>query len=114
MLKQTCKFYMEQMQELCSKIGVPLSDKKTEGPTQLITFLRLCIDFLNQVVTIPKEKVDNAVQFIKDALSTLNTKDKNKHGKVLVKTVQRITGTLNFLCRAVPCGHPLLRRMYNL
>ena len=113
-LKATCKYYMTTMQRLCECIGVPLSDSKTKGPCQIITFLGLTINFLKQVVTIPATKIDKATELIKEMLDTLTLKDKNKHGKVTVKSIQKLTGTLNFFCRAVPCGCPFLQRLYNL
>ena len=109
-----CKWYMEIMQNLCRYIGTPLSDKKTEGPTQQITFLGLLIDFFRQVVKIPEDKIGKAMELITNALNTLSLTDKNSKGKVTVKELQKITGILNFLCKAVPSGRPFLRRLYDL
>ena len=105
-LKATCKYYMTTMQKLCEHIGVPLSDSKTEGPCQIITFLGLTINFLKQVVTIPAEKIDKATKLIKEMLETLKLKNKNKHGKVTMKSIQKLTGTLNFFCKAIPVDAP--------
>ena len=107
-LKATCKYYMTTMQKLCEHIGFPLSDSKTEGPCQIITFLGVTINFLKQVVTIPAEKIDKVTKLIKEMLETLKLKDKNKHGKVTMKSIQKLTGTLNFFCKVIPCGCPFL------
>ena len=113
-IKSTCQWYMSEMIELCHRIGVPLSGKKAEGPTQVITFLGLLIDFLNQIITIPREKVEKAMNLVNLALNSLTNTDKNKKGKVTVEILQSLTGLLNFLCRAIPSGRPFLRRLYSL
>ena len=113
-LKDTCRYYMVEMQNLCNFIGAPLSEKETEGPFQVITFLSLLIDFWRQIITIPKDKVDKAVELIEEALSSLSAIKRTKRGKVSVHTLQCITGVLNFFCKAIPCRCPFLRRLYNL
>lgn len=112
-IKSVCACYMATMQDICHFIGAPLSKKKTEGPTQKITFLGMLIDFFNQIITIPKEKVDKAIEMITEAISTLG-KTGSAKGKVSVRDIQKITGTLNFFCHAIPCGRPFLRRLYDL
>ena len=113
-LKDTCCSYMVEMKNLCRYIGAPLSEKKMEGPVQVIAFLGLLIDFRRQVVTIPEEKVTKALLLIQEALGSQYSTDKNKKGKVTVRLLQRVTGVLNFFCKAIPSRHPFLRRLYNL
>ena len=112
-IRSVCVWYMEVMQNICNYIGAPLSAKKTEGPTQVITFLGMLIDFFHQTITIPKEKVDKAVEMITEAIASLS-KTGNAKGKVSVHDIPKITGTLNFFCRAIPCGRPFLCRLYDL
>ena len=71
-------------------------------------------DFFRQVVKIPEDKIGKATELITNTLNTLSLSDKNSKGKVTVKELQKITGTLNFLCKAVPSGRPFLRRLYDL
>ena len=111
---EVCQWYMHVMEQVCEEIGAPLAPHKTEGTCSVIQFLGLVIDFLQQVVMIPEEKVDKTVGLINEALETLQEKNKNKKGKVTVKLLQCITGLLNFLCKAIPSGHPFLGRMYQL
>ena len=60
------------------------------------------------------EKINKALDQIDNILSSQQTKNKNMKGKIQVRQVQQLTGLLNFICKAVPCGHPFLRRLYDL
>ena len=111
--REICRWYMNVMQAMCHYIGAPLSEAKTEGPLQIIKFLGLIINFLKQTITIPKDKVDNAIKLIQEIISSL-AKEGNAKGKVTVRDIQKLTGTLNFFCKAIPCGRPFLRRLYDL
>lgn len=46
-----CQYLMDQFQDLCQLLGVPLSKEKTEGPSTCLSFLGLGIDF------VPSDKV---------------------------------------------------------
>ena len=111
-----CAYYMSTLQDICNFIGAPLSPDKMEGPMQItcINFLGLTLNFLKQDVQIPLEKVQKAITQIDYLLSTQYVNNKNLKGKVQVKSIQKLTGLLNFICRAVPCGRPFLCRLYNL
>ena len=108
-----CKHYMTTMQSVCKNIRAPLSEKKTEGPKQVIGFLGFILDFIRQVIQIPEEKINKATILINQMLSTGESKGNSKW-KVSVHQLQQLTGLLNFLCRAVPAGRPFLGRMYKL
>ena len=110
----TCASYMAKLQEICSFIGAPLSPDKTQGPFQIITYLGLTLNFLKQVVQIALEKISKALDQIDSILYSHETKNKNMKGKIQVRQLQQLTGLLNFICKAVPCGCPFLRRLYNL
>ena len=109
-----CAYYMSKLQDICDFIGAWLSPDKTVGPIQIINFLGLTLNFLKQVVQIPLEKVQKAITQIDYLLSTQYVNNKNLKGKVQVKSIQKLTGLLNFICRAVPCRQPFLCRLYNL
>ena len=109
-----CAYYMSKLQDICDFIGAPLSPDKMVGPVQSINFLGLTLNFLKQVVQIPLEKLQKAITQIDYLLSTQYVNNKNLKGKVQVKNIQKLTGLLNFICRAVPCGWPFLCRLYNL
>ena len=49
---------MDCFQSICTSLGVPLSEEKTEGPETYIVFLGLSIDTVNQSIFIPRDKVE--------------------------------------------------------
>ena len=108
-----CTYYMAKLQDICDFIGAPLSPDKIQGPIQIINFLGLTLNFLKQVVQIPLEKIHKAIAQIDCLLSSQHNK-KNMRGKVQIKQIQKLTGLLNFICKAVPCRHPFLHWLYNL
>ena len=109
-----CAYYMSTLQDICNFIGAPLSPDKMVGPMQIINFLGLMLNFQKQVVQIPLEKVQKAITQIDYLLSTQYVNNKNLKGKVQVKSIQKLMGLLNFICRVVPCRRPFLCRLYNL
>ena len=90
---------------MCEKINFPVSIEKTFWACKLLSFLGLLIDMVNQFVAIPIDKVQRAKSLIEDIPS-------KKSKKVTVHELQKTTGFLNFLCRAIIPGRAFLRRMY--
>ena len=52
-----CQYLMDQFQDLCQLLGVPLSKEKTEGPSTCLSFLGLGIDTVKQSIFVPSDKV---------------------------------------------------------
>ena len=102
-----CSRLMNLFTALTNFIGAPLSPEKTEGPTTCLVFLGLRIDTLEQTVSIPKEKLAEALVLIN---SVIETKTKS----ITIRKVQQIAGKLQFVTKGIPAGRPFLRRVYNL
>ena len=68
-------------------------------------FLGQLLDSERQLVCVPKEKVDRALELIDYFLN----KD---HRKVMVQQLQQLCGFLNFLCRCVVPGRAFTMRLY--
>ena len=66
------------------------------------------------MVQIPLDKINKALDQIDSILSSHDTNNKNMKGKVQVRQLQQLTGLLNFICKAIPCGRPYLCRLYDL
>lgn len=96
-----CKFLMTVFRQVCSELGVPLSEEKTVGPAHILVFLGLEIDTIQMVLRIPQDKLDKA----KDEL--LNLKGKPK---VTLKNLQQLLGLLNFCAKAIPSVRAFNRR----
>ena len=94
LLTLICRRQMELFIHLCGEINVPLAIEKTEWPTTYLTFLGLLIDSINQLVLLPKEKINAGRDMIVNILE-----ERNK--KVTIHELQKLAGFLNFLGRAV-------------
>lgn len=98
-----CNDYLRIFIGICENLNLPLSDEKTCWATQLIIFLGLLIDTVSQSISIPQDKIDRG-------RSELNLILRSK--KITVHQLQKLTGLLNFFCRAVVPGRAFTRRLY--
>lgn len=103
LLKSNCDWQVTIFLEICKDINFPVSEDKTVWGCQEIIFLGLLLNSLLQVVSIPENKRQKAL----DALDrVLRAK------KVKVIELQKLTGQLNFLSQAIVPGRTFTRRMY--
>ena len=92
-----------QCLDICKTINFPVIIDKTTWGTQILVFLGIILNAILQTITIPEEKRIKAVKQIQALLSKK---------KVTVLQLQRLTGFLNFLCRAFVPGRAFTRRLY--
>ena len=104
LLLSVCDGAVDVFLEICGKISCPISLEKTERANALIVFLGILIDGINLVLSIPLEKCRKARELLMCAIAKR---------KVTVKFVQKLTGTLNFLNKAIIPGRAFTRRMYS-
>lgn len=100
-----CQRIFDIFHQVCDKMGVPIAHDKTQSPRTNIVYLGLVIDTVAQEVRVPTEKLDCAVNLIRDSLS---------RKRVCKRYLQQIIGYLGFLCRAVRGGRSHLRRLIDL
>ena len=105
--KALCDGQVRVFLDICDSICFPVSLEKTYWGCQLLTFLGLLIDTINQKICIPVDKLQKALELID---SVLNKKNK----KITLLQLQQLTGFLNFLCKCVVPGRTFLRRLYSL
>ena len=98
---------MGKFEELTEFVGAPLFPRKMEGPTTCLVFLGLQIDTVNQTISIPKLKCQQAVELIMEALNV-------DQGRVTVKFLQHICGKLQFVVKGLPAGQAFLHRLYDM
>ena len=48
--------FIQQFCEIMKRIGMPVAKEKTLGPTQVLEYLELVLNFLLQVIKIPEKK----------------------------------------------------------
>ena len=98
-----CNNLVSRFLQFCREINCPISVEKTEYASQQILFLGILLDGHRQVLAIPEEKRIKAVNTLNWLLS------KNS---LQVRSLQSLTGLLNFLNRAMVPGRAFTRRMY--
>ena len=103
MLKLLCNNQVNTFLKVCHEICFPVSLKKTYWGTTTLTFLGFLIDTLSQLVLVPIEKLDRAINQIDSMLAKK---------KVTVHQIQKLCGFLNFLGRYIIPGRTFTRRLY--
>ena len=105
LLKALCDSQIHAFLEICYLICFPVSLKKTEWGSTVITFLRFLIDSENQIIGIPVEKIHRAIELITDMLNS-------KNSKPTLHKLQKLCGFLNYLCRCIVPRRTFTRRLY--
>ena len=100
-----CAHLMRCFRAMCDRFGIPIADEKTEGPVQVITYLGLEIDSTELQVRVPKEKLRVLLSMLDDFASK---------SKLTLRHLQSLTGSLNFVCKAIGPGRAFLRRLIDL
>ena len=107
LLRYICNNQVKVFLDICEKIKFPVSMEKTFWGTTQLSFLGLMLDTVNQMICIPVEKILKAKELIS---MTLNKPKKN----ITLQNLQKLTGFLNFLDKAVVPGRTFTRRLYAL
>ena len=102
--KQVCNLMLDTFFHLCNSLGVPIAEEKTVKATNQLVFLGILIDGARHVLAVPESKKERASALLK---AFLNRK------KATVKDIQRLTGLLNFLNKAIVPGRAFTRFMYD-
>ena len=103
LMRAWCNKQVQIFLDICKRINFPVSMEKTFWGSTSITFLGLLIDAINQIVSVPVEKIKTALSLINQVLNKRN---------ITLKQLQKIAGFLNFLGRAVVPGRAFTRRLY--
>ena len=101
--ERKCNDLVSSFMTVCEQINCPISQEKTEFATQGIIFLGILLDGKGYTLGIPEEKKLKALHMIRQVIA---------RRKITVKDIQKLTGTLNFLGRALIPSRPFMRRMY--
>ena len=100
-----CKYLMDEFDNTCQELGVPVAHDKTVGPTHILTFLGLQINTIDMLVKIPEDKLCGLKILIIDMLDKKRT---------TLREMQSFTGILNFCSRVIPSGRAFNRRFYDV
>ena len=102
--EEICNRMVRLFLTLCEFLGCQVAPEKTEWATPRLVFLGVMLNGNTLTMSIPVEKSNKAMELINWAL---------QKKKVTIKFVQRLTGTLNFLNKAVVPGRAFTRGMYG-
>ena len=100
---------MQRYMQLMEYIGMPIATDKTLGPTQLLEYLGLLLNLINLTLQIPDEKRKKNIERIDKLLDAFH-----RRAAVTAKTIQKVAGSLNFICAAIPAGRAFLADLYKL
>ena len=106
LLKQICDHHISTFLRICEQINFPVSLEKTQWGTTRIIFLGLLIDTKLQIVCVRNDKVETALQLIKEMLQ-------HPKRKTTLRKLQKLCGFLNFLCKSIIPGRVFTRRLYS-
>ena len=112
LLPKTCfslQKFVNSFYRIMEDIGMPIAIEKTLGPTQILEYLRLILDFVNQLMGIPEKKRKKCLDLVSKLIST-----HTNGAKTMVKMIQKMVGSLNFICQAIPAGKLFLASLYRL
>ena len=100
---------IDKYKALMKHIGMPIAENKTLGPTQFLEYLGLLLDLLNQTLQVPEEKRKKNIKRIDKLISVFR-----KRKSTTVKKIQKVAGSLNFICAAIPAGRVFIADLYKL
>ena len=103
--KKQCEASIKFTEKLCTDLGVPLADEKTEGPSRVLTFLGVGIDSLKQTLFVPEVK-------FKELLIEFSSF--NRRQRATKRQILSLAGKLSAVTKGITAGRIFLRRMLNL
>ena len=100
-----CQEALLTFRRICNRIGLPVAENKTMGPTQVLPFLGIILDTIKREARLPADKLEKCKALITELLGSR---------RVRLRKLQSVLGLLNFTLSVVLPGRPFLRRMYDL
>ena len=100
-----CQGYVDTLNRVCSKLGVPIAEHKRDGPTTCLTFLGIEIDTVQGQLRLPLDK-------LRHLLTTVQSWQCRR--TCTRKELESLIGLLNHACKVVRSGRSFLRRMLDL
>ena len=100
-----CLLNLSVLTDVCKHLGVPLAEKKMEGPTMSIVFLGILIDSVRGELRLPPEKLDRLHGHINEWL---------QKKRCTKRELLSIAGQLQHAAMVVWPGRTFLRRLFDL
>lgn len=100
-----CEHLVNTFRQVSQKLGIPIAEEKTMGPSTVITFLGFVINSELRMVIIPPDKLSKLRSLLEPMLTSK---------KIKIKDLESITGLLSYCSRAIPSSRAFIRRFYDL
>ena len=95
---------LDNFYDFCEKVGIPIAEHKTEGPSRCLTFLGIEINTVTMTASLPKDKLVTYEASVIDLMS---------RNKCTLRELKSVIGKLQFSTSVIPVGKCFLRRLYN-
>ena len=105
-IRALCNGQVQTFLDVCAAICLPVSADKTFWGSTQIVFLGLLINTAKQIICIPVDKIDKALNMISFIL-------KRRSKKATVGEMQRLCGYLNFIGKCVVPSRAFTCRLYS-
>ena len=102
---EECNHNILLIQELFTRLNIPIAKEKFEGPSTSIVFLGISLDTEKLEAKLPPEKLDSIRAELARWL---------EQSSCTKRQLQSLIGLLSFAAKVVPPGRTFLRRMIDL
>ena len=101
-----CEIALQKMLHICKQLGIPIAERKIEGPTTVITFLGILLGTVKMELHLPYDK--------SEALTSLLRQWSTTKKKATKREILSLIGKLSFAAKVIPAGRIFLRRLIDL
>jgi len=99
-----CSYNMSTMERVCHNLGLPVEEKKTEGPATCITFLGIELDTVAMEMRLPAAKLNQLKQTLRRWRG---------YTSIRKGPLESLIGFLSHACKVVRSGRTFLRRLIS-
>ena len=103
--RSSSQLALDSAHRALSAFGLVVNPDKTEGPTQIITFLGVQLDAIRQTLSCTPARVDELLLLLRAAITSR---------KVSLSSLSSLIGKLSFAAMVLPGARPFMRRMIDL
>ena len=100
-----CQSHVDTAFSVFHRLGLPLHHQKCEGPTTVMVFLGIQLDSVQQMASLPPDKVARILRLLQSW---------SRKSTCTRRELESLIGSLHHACRVVVPGRTFLRRMIDL
>ena len=100
-----CQLYLQLLLDICNHLGVPIANKKVEGPSTCLVFLGILIDTMRGELRLPLDKLTRLRDRVKEWL---------QKKRCTKRELLSLAGQLQHAATVIRPGRTFLRRLFDL